>query len=95
MLKSCQATSNTNLRDSRIIGNIAGGSLAGALGLTSTNGALFYALVSLFVFLTMVAKTGGHPTKYMTGWLIMVTGALERQAILSYVLFWTLAYSFR
>lgn len=82
---------------SRSVGTIAGGFTAGALGLTGAAGLLFYPVVSLSTSSALALKTGPRPGDFFDRPLraLFLAGALDRSALLSYLLFWTLAYALR
>lgn len=82
---------------SRIIGNIAGGCIAGLLGLTGKDGAVCYLAISLMISFTLLVKTKFQPYKYFASpaTSILVFAMFDRNALLTYVLFWTMLYSFR
>lgn len=81
---------------SRILGNVAGGSIAGLLGLTGKDGAALYIVLSIMIFILLVLKTSFQPYKYFTSPIttILLSGLLDRNALLTYVLFWTMLFSF-
>jgi len=88
---------NTNISYRRCIGSIAGGSIAGILGLTGIYGALFYGVVMLSISAAILLKTNVQPDRYFfSPWsTIFVGGIFDRNILLSYLLFWTFFYAFR
>lgn len=81
---------------SRTFGNIVGGSIAGLLGLTGRDGAAFYIALSIMISTTIVLKTSLQPYKYLTSPVatILTSGLFDRNALLTYILFWTMLFSF-
>lgn len=85
-----------NFHHSRTIGNIAGGCVAGLLGLTGRDGAAFYLVISVLISSTILVKTSFQAQKYLKSptTTILFSGVFDRNSILTYVLFWTMLFSF-
>lgn len=81
----------------RSVGTIAGGCAAGALGLTGAAGLAFYPAVALATSAALALKTGRRPGDYFErpAGALLFAGAVDRSALLSYLLFWTLVYALR
>ena len=81
----------------RSVGTISGGCVAGVLGLTGLQGVVFYLVVSLSISAAIFIKTQYRPHRYFgKPWrTILLFGVIERNALLSYTLFWTMLYAFR
>ncbi|CAN8076229.1 unnamed protein product [Agarophyton chilense] len=81
----------------RIFGYAAGGAAAGILGLQGFEGFLFYILVSLMITITLLFKTFFDPGRYLRAPIstVLFFGAFGRNSILTYILFWTMLFSFR
>jgi len=84
-----------NRNSIRFCGNylsIAGGAIAGILGLTNLSGAGFYFVTQAAVVGALVVKMKGSATTYFPTWRMLVTESIT-EGFTSYILFWTLAYN--
>ena len=67
------------------------GCTAGVLGLTSLYGFAFYFIMSVVLWLLILAKAGNDWNKYFTSRQSILTGGLFG-GIFTYILFWTFLY---
>lgn len=70
---------------------IFSGIISGILGLESSLGFLFYALISCIISLMIIVKVGSE-MKYFLDWMTPATCGITGN-LPSYVLFWTLTYN--
>ena len=88
----------SNMREVMWVRNIAfivGGCACGILGITGLLGLLFYLLIGIGTALVLMVKMGFETEKYTSvpGYLFIVVDLVNMNHMMSFTLFWTLAYA--